>query len=449
MVTVYIPCRNYGRFLEVALQSLKVQLYKNWELFIIDEASEDDTQIIARHFQLHTEQRVQIIHNTTPVGLQKVANDILRLANGRYIMRLDADDWLDESALLLMVAKLESDLNLGMVYGNYYYVNECGSVIGFERRRKLGVEDTSGHLPPHGACTMVRTRLLKSIGGYSEDINAQDGWELWFKLVKHAQPAALEAPIFYYRQHNKSLSVDLNKLLAARTRIISRTRNYSAVGYQPSCLAVIPVKEENPNTASSPFWKFDGKSLLQIAIQTAQQSTNITNVVISSSSESVFNFADDLVKQKIIKPFSFARRPKEINGPLLNPTEILLHSAENFYNDHGQYPDIVVFLSLHSPLRKVNHIDSAIDVLIVQNCDTVVSVCEEREPIFSHGMRGLSLINPGRFQGVSYDREKLFRFNGSVIATWTDSLKEKGLFQGGTGYIEMGLKESEQIKFFT
>ena len=100
------------------------------------------------------------------------------------MVRLDADDWFDESALILMVSKLEKTPKAGLVYGNYYYTDKEGKILGIENRHILVEEDDSGQLPPHGACTMFRTRSLKSSGGYSESVNAQDGWDLWFKLSK-------------------------------------------------------------------------------------------------------------------------------------------------------------------------------------------------------------------------------------------------------------------------
>ncbi|HKJ75420.1 MAG TPA: glycosyltransferase family 2 protein, partial [Alphaproteobacteria bacterium] len=128
-ISVYIPCRNYGRYLSQAVRSVQKQLYPNWELFIIDEASEDETVAIADSFSKEDPERIHVVRHDAPLGLQRSANEVLKYARGRYIIRLDADDWLDESALLLMVAKLESDSGLGIVYGNYYYTDEQGAVI--------------------------------------------------------------------------------------------------------------------------------------------------------------------------------------------------------------------------------------------------------------------------------------------------------------------------------
>ena len=84
-------------------------------------------------------------------------------AKGEYIIRLDADDYLDESALLVMAKYLDANQDIALVYPNYYYVNEEGNFLGLERRKIIGKEVEVLDLPAHGACTMVRKRILKSI----------------------------------------------------------------------------------------------------------------------------------------------------------------------------------------------------------------------------------------------------------------------------------------------
>ena len=60
---------------------------------------------------------------------------------------------------------------------------------------------------------------------------------------------------------------------------------------------------------------------------------------------------------------------------------------------------------------------------------------------------GLELINPGRFQDLDYDRERLYRFNGSILATWWDVLKDHHLFGEKISSLEMSLEDSFQLKF--
>lgn len=446
LVTVYIPCYNYGRYLSQAVASVQAQLYKNWELFIVDDASNDCTAAMAEELRRQDPERIKMLFNPNPYGLQRIANRILELANGRYIVRLDADDWFDESALLLMVAKLESDPQLGLVYGNYFYTNQDGQVIGVERRRRLGEEDMGGHLPPHGACTMVRTRVLKAVGGYSEDVNAQDGWELWYKLIHRAKAASLEAPLFYYRQHEQSLSQDAGRLLKARANILAKTRAKLEGSYAPSCLAVIPVRESYPDFQGVPYRILHGKSLLQHAIESAQNAIGVTEIAVSSDSQTVLDFAENLATSGKVANHMRIVRPQKLAGPHINLREILFHAVGQHYQTYKIYPDIVLFLSLHAPFRTPQHIDNAIDMLRISTCDTVVSVCEEREPVFVHGKNGLKLHNPGRFNGLQHERETVYRFTGSVIATWWEVVRYIGIFGENIGYIETNNLESLQIK---
>ncbi len=446
LVTVYTPCRNYGHYLTKAVESIRSQLYPNWELFIVDDGSDDESPAIARHLQSQDQDKIKVLTNSTPVGLQRIANKILDLANGRYIVRLDADDWFEESALLLMVTKLESDSGVGLVYGNYFYTDQEGRIIGIERRRKLGIEDVSGHLPPHGACTMVRTRVLKAVGGYSEDVPAQDQWELWYKLVHRVKTASLEAPIFYYRQHDNSMSRDHARCLSARSTILARARSRIEGSYTPSCLAVIPVRESYSHFEGVPFRMIAGKSMLQRALEAAQGAQNVTSVAVTTGSRKVLDYARQLEAEGTVKNHMRIERPQKLAESRIRPRDILIHAAQAYNELHQSYPDIILFLNLHAPLRQAKHVDNAVDILRVNACDSVVSVFEEREPIFVYGRNGLELLNPGRFDNLSYEREKIFQHNGAVIAVWWEVLRDCGLFGDNIGFIEMGREESVQVK---
>ena len=60
---------------------------------------------------------------------------------------------------------------------------------------------------------------LKKLGGYSTSFNAQDGYELWLKILSRNSIGNITTPLFYYRQHPKSLSKDENRILEARRKI--------------------------------------------------------------------------------------------------------------------------------------------------------------------------------------------------------------------------------------
>ena len=77
LVTIYIPCRNYGQYLAQAIKSVIDQIYSNWELIIIDEASSDNSLLVAEEFQKVLPTKITVIKNKKPLGLQKLANLVL------------------------------------------------------------------------------------------------------------------------------------------------------------------------------------------------------------------------------------------------------------------------------------------------------------------------------------------------------------------------------------
>ncbi len=447
LVTVYIPCRNYGRFLQQCVESVFEQLYTHWEIIIMDEASTDDTSEIARDLCRRHPDKTTFIQNEKATGLQRLANTVLGIAKGKYMVRLDADDWLDEGAILLMVAKLEATPDIGLVYGNYFYTGPDGRVLGIERKHKLGDEDAAGHMPAHGACTMFRTRALKAVGGYSEDINAQDGWELWYKLYSRIGAASLDVPLFYYRQHGDSLSRDSRRLLTARSRIFDRISEALEGDYKPINVAVIPVRESYPGFEGVPYREYAGVSLLEIAILSAAQSGKINSVIVSSQSQKVLDYAQELeATGRVPEHLRLLRDEDECSGGNIPIRDLMINAGNYYAEEKGLFPDVIAFLSMHAVHRRIEHIDKALNVLRINESDTVVSVTEEREPMFSHGENGLELFNPGRFQDLTYDRERLYRFNGSIIATWWEVLNEHHLFGEKIAFIEMSSEDSYQIK---
>ena len=310
LVTIYIPCRNYGNFLAQSVESVFNQSYTNWELVIINEASDDNTSEIARELCKREPQKTTFIDNKKPLGLQKLANLVLSQANGKYMMRLDADDWLDENALLLLVSKLENSSDSGLVFGNYYYTNQEGNVIGVETSFEENVGESLSKIPPHGACTLFRTRALKTVGGYSEDVNAQDGWDLWYKLSNRIGATSIRTPVFYYRQHSESLSKDNERLLKARSKIFENVGKKLEGDYIPTVLAVIPVKESYPEFEGVPFVKVKGISLLEHSIKNASQSKKVSQITVMSESQKVLDFSKNLSAEGKVCKHRLIKREK-------------------------------------------------------------------------------------------------------------------------------------------
>ena len=90
-VTVYIPNYNYDKFLDDSIKSVLNQSFKNFELIIIDDGSIDNSKKILKKYIFH--KKIRII-NQKNKGLVKCCNTAIRASNGKFVLRLDADDYL-------------------------------------------------------------------------------------------------------------------------------------------------------------------------------------------------------------------------------------------------------------------------------------------------------------------------------------------------------------------
>ena len=95
-ITVYMPNYNYGDYIEEAIESVENQVFKDWELIIIDDGSTDGSRKILKKYSTHN--KITVIEQKNK-GLNVTNNVALRIARGKYIVRLDADDYLDENFL--------------------------------------------------------------------------------------------------------------------------------------------------------------------------------------------------------------------------------------------------------------------------------------------------------------------------------------------------------------
>ena len=152
LVTVYITNHNYGKYISKAIMSVLKQSMNSFELIIIDDGSKDNSKKIIDKFKKN-KKVISVFQKNK--GLTVSNNLALRLAKGKYIMRLDADDWLDRNALQIMSNYLEKNNNIGLVFPDYFEVDEKGDIINLVRRhdfKKVKLLDK----PAHGACTMIR-----------------------------------------------------------------------------------------------------------------------------------------------------------------------------------------------------------------------------------------------------------------------------------------------------
>jgi CMP-N-acetylneuraminic acid synthetase len=111
--------------------------------------------------------------------------------------------------------------------------------------------------------------------------------------------------------------------------------------------------------------------------------------------------------------------------------------VDDVENGLDLHADIVVIVSPDAPLPSQEHLAEAIDTLMLQDVDQVVSTSEVEELLLRHGSRGMERINPGVTLGLRVEHDAVFAANGSIHAVWRDALRRRGLYEGRIGQIVM------------
>ena len=434
-VTVYIPTYNYARYIDKAVQSVLKQTMSEWELIIIDDGSTDNTPEIISKYKDNP--RIRTIEQENK-GLNFTNNIALRLANGRYIMRLDADDYLDESALLILSNILDTKPDVGLVYPDYHEVDSEGEIITLVRREKLIEEVELLDLPAHGACTMFRRELLMQIGGYIEAFTCQDGYELWLRFIQKFKPYNVNLPLFYYRQHSDSITKKQKKILETRRKIKQRFVEENHSIRMPKVLGVIPVTTHSVYLQNDPFVELAGRPLVWYTLNSLKSATLLDRVVLSSEDDKVLDYAANF---RGVEPL---RRDSKFNQSTLKMNYLLQNILDHLESSSGYIPDAVCTLYINTPLRHGYHIDKAINSMVIFDVDSVISVQEELSHCYHHGRYGLEPINAAK-DGMRIERKGIYRENSAIYLTKTDALR-KGSFLGKkNGHIIMLPEESIKI----
>lgn len=433
-VTVYIAAYNYARFIEKAIESVQAQTLHDWELIIINDGSTDNTVEVLAQYRSHP--KIAII-NQKNKGLNATNNIALRLSRGQYIMRLDADDYLDENALSILSNILDSKSEVGLVYPDYYEVDPDGEVISLIRRKKIGEEVQLLDLPAHGACTMFRKECLLQIGGYIEDFSCQDGYELWLRFIKKHKPYNVNVPLFYYRQHAVSLTKKQNKILETRRLIKQLFVEKHFNGKIPKVLGLIPVTSRSIYHSGEPFQRLAGKPLLWYTLNEATRSRRLDRIVVASDDHRTLSYASKF--EKVIP----IERPGALSRATTPMFEIVNFTLDHLKERDHYEPDAVCTLYINTPLRTANHIDKAVDTMVIFDVDSVVSIEEELAYCYHHRKFGLEPIEKSR--DIRTERKAIFKENSAIYMSKTKVFRDKKLVGEKVGHITMLPEESIKI----
>ena len=224
LVSIIIIFLNAERFIDEAIESVFGQTYKNWELFLVDDGSTDNSMGIALRFAKQRAERVRYLEHAGHQnrGMSASRNLGIRHARGEYIGFLDADDvWLPHK-LERQVEILNAHREAGMIYGSpqlWHGWTEKLEDIQRDCLQDIGVPpDTVVSTPrlltlflareaitPAPSDVLLRREIVEGLGGFEDSFRGIYEDQVFFAKV------CLKVPVFVsgecwdrHRQHRDS-----------------------------------------------------------------------------------------------------------------------------------------------------------------------------------------------------------------------------------------------------
>jgi glycosyltransferase involved in cell wall biosynthesis len=236
--SICIPTRNYGHFLNDAVNSALSQTRDDLEILIIDNASEDNTTQIIQRLQ-DRDKRIRYMRNTENLGLAGNLNRCMESAKGKYIKFLMADDLLASDCLENMINCIDKAPEVSLVTGRREIFLMPGEIIG-----NIGYSNKIKHISGNeviGKClyqgntigepSSVLFRNTKHEKRFNPRFSQLIDMEFWFQLLESGSLCSIPETVCQVRQHHDQLSRENNSLGKSLSEFAALLNDYGNRSY--------------------------------------------------------------------------------------------------------------------------------------------------------------------------------------------------------------------------
>lgn len=199
-VSIVLPTYNGAKYIGQSIESCLNQTYKNLELIIVDDHSTDNTPSIVKSYK---DIRIKYVRHDTNKRLPEALNSGFTRAGGDYLTWTSDDNYYAKDAIGRMVSFLENDLNCDFVYCDFWKIKgtefnlvRLPEILELKKRNDIG------------ACFLYRKKLLYTVGAYDRDAFLAEDYDYWIRVSKQHDMKHLAQPLYYYREHEKALSLE-------------------------------------------------------------------------------------------------------------------------------------------------------------------------------------------------------------------------------------------------
>jgi glycosyltransferase involved in cell wall biosynthesis/CMP-N-acetylneuraminic acid synthetase len=438
--SVIITAHNYGHYLPKCIDSTLDQTYDDYEVVIVDDGSTDNTQEILSEYEFDYPDTIRTIR-LDGKGVSAASNVGIEAAEGKYVMRLDADDYIDENLLSVQAIYLDQNPEVDLVYPDYFTTDESGEVKEYVRLPAVEEEVKLLNRLPIGTGSLFKKSVWQELGGYDEEFYYQEDYDFWIRLTNKYNVHNVNLPLLYYRQHDSSKSDNISGRLEARRDVKSKfvENNLHSKANESEVLCVIPARTEerieypadHQNQNPLALLELAGRPLLDYTVCEALAADRIDRTILSTESKQIAKRGKELGAEV---PFM---RPPELSQPSAMLSEVVLHLLKKLRREESYSPDIIILPQYISPMKNAAYLDEAVETFIMFNVDSVISVKINNKFLWHPGKYGLDPLFEERL--LREDREEIYQENGAISVLTPELLRDKGKLVGNrVGHTVMG-----------
>lgn len=226
-VSIVIPTYNRAKVLDRAIKSALSQTYDDFEIVIIDDASDDDTQSLVKGMK---DERIRYFKHATNKGQPASRNTGIEKARGKYIAFLDSDDeWLSEK-LEKQVKKIEnSSEDTGLIYTRYWIVKDGKKLLSKKPKKKgyIFEDQLFEDYVTLSSCILAKKESLEKIGGFDERLPARVDYDVSLRLSKYYRFDYLQEPlvkVYHDEDLSRITARDAQKHIEAEQIILEKVK---------------------------------------------------------------------------------------------------------------------------------------------------------------------------------------------------------------------------------
>ena len=237
-MSLMMPMRNTVQFVKAAVDSVLAQTYKNWELIIVDDASDDGSYELASALALK-DPRIKLHKNDLKLGIAKNRRRAAELCTGEFIGHIDSDDMLERWALEEMFSVFNSKPDVALAYSDFAQVDIKGKIEHYSASHDYDPNILHRHGWRHFG--VYRRSVYDVTQGFNiKLLNGCEDGDLFMQIAEKFQCYRIPKVLYYYRSHSTNTTRTMKKcedctqrMECNYMRVWAKAANYDPITFTP------------------------------------------------------------------------------------------------------------------------------------------------------------------------------------------------------------------------